>query len=147
MKTFLLVLAGVLTLITSCKNIEQPTTDVWKEEILAVEAAFDSVAQKNGLPIAFKTYAAPDGVIRRGKNIIQGKEAIFSWYTEDSLPNETLSWKPDFVDVSSSGDMGYTYGSYVFTSTDSAGTKKERTGKFHTVWKRQPDGSWKFVYD
>jgi ketosteroid isomerase-like protein len=36
---------------------------------------------------------------------------------------------------------------YTFTFTDSLGSKNEATGVFHTVWKRQSDGSWRFVWD
>ena len=58
-----------------------------------------------------------------------------------------LVWKPDYVDVSESGDLAYTYGKYTFTSRDSTGRKVVSKGIFHTVWKRQEDGSWKFVWD
>ena len=63
------------------------------------------------------------------------------------LMDENLSWKPDFVDVSASGDLGYTYGHFTYSYTDSTGTIMESSGVFHTVWKRQADGSWLFVWD
>lgn len=43
--------------------------------------------------------------------------------------------------------MAFTYGDYVFTSLDTLGNKKENKGILHTVWRRQNDGSWKFVWD
>jgi len=119
----------------------------WKSEILAMEKAFNDTAQKEGLANAFKIYAAPEGVIKRGKKVIKGKDNIFQWYANDARPGESLSWEPTFVDVSSAGDLGYTYGDYIFTSTDSTGIVKESKGIFHTVWKRQPTGEWKFVWD
>jgi ketosteroid isomerase-like protein len=30
---------------------------------------------------------------------------------------------------------------------DSVGNKKDFKGIFHTVWKKQKDGSWKYVWD
>ena len=119
----------------------------WKAEIMEAEKNFNALAQKEGIIKAFQTYAAEDAVIKRGKNIIKGNYAITEWYRKDNRPNETLSWKPDFVDVSDSGDLGYTYGGFTFTSIDSIGNRIESFGKFHTVWKRQADGSWKFVWD
>ncbi|MDT7832554.1 nuclear transport factor 2 family protein [Flavobacteriaceae bacterium S356] len=119
----------------------------WKTEIAQTEKEFNDLAQKEGLAKAFETYAATNGVINRRRKIIQGKKAIGQWYLENPRPDQTLTWKPDFVDVSKSGDLGYTYGTAVFTTIDSAGTKKERKGKFHTVWKRQPNGDWRFVWD
>ncbi len=36
--------------------------------------------------------------------------------------------KPDFVDVSASGDMGYTYGEFTYSYTDSTGNTVENRG-------------------
>ena len=119
----------------------------WKSEIMTVEKEFNDMAQKEGLTKAFEFYAAKDGVIRRKREIIKGKVAIAQWYKEDVKPNETLTWKPTFVDVSKSGDMAYTYGEFIFNYPDSIGNIKTNTGIFHTVWKRQANGNWKFVWD
>lgn len=119
----------------------------WKAEILATEKSFNDMAQSEGLAIAFEYYAATDGVIKRGKKVIKGKNSIREWYEKDVQPNESLSWKPTFIDVSAKGDMGYTYGDYIFTYLDSLGVRKQNKGIFHTVWKRQKDGKWRFVYD
>ena len=147
MKTLsLLILIFFITIGCEQFNKEEDIKK-WKVEIAAAEKAFNDMAQIEGLVKAFEFYAAHDGVIRRGKKVIKGKKAIHDWYTEDVKPNETLSWKPTFIDVSQSGDMGYTYGDYIFTYQDSLGNLKKNTGIFHTVWKRQLDGSWKFVWD
>lgn len=148
MKLYSLGFSIFLLLISACKRSEK-TDDLenWKAEIITVEKAFNDMAQEKGLEKAFEFYAAKDGVIRRGKNIIKGKQAIGNWYKEDVKPNETLSWIPTFVDVSASGDMAFTYGDYTFSYLDSLGNKKVSKGIFHTVWKRQTDGSWRYVYD
>ena len=141
------VLFFVLVACTSTPSDQQMAQ--WKEEIMAVEQDFNDMAQQEGLVKAFEFYAAEDGVIRRQKKIIQGKAAIAAWYEQDVRPNETLTWQPTFVDVSQSGDMAYTYGDFVFTypDPDSTGVMKTNTGIFHTVWKRQEDGTWRFVWD
>ena len=119
----------------------------WENEIVQAEKAFNDMAQKDGLVKAFEHFADPEGVIRRSKKIYKGKQAIADWYEQDVRPNETLTWTPTFVEVSKSGDLGYTYGDFVFTYPDSLGNIKQNTGIFHTVWKRQEDGSWKYVWD
>lgn len=119
----------------------------WKAEILNVETAFNNMAQSDGLSKAFQYYAAENGVIKRGKDVIKGKSNIGEWYKKDVKPNETLFWKPTYVDVSESGDMAYTYGDYTFSYQDSLGNVQSSKGIFHTVWKRQKDGTWRFVYD
>jgi ketosteroid isomerase-like protein len=51
------------------------------------------------------------------------------------------------ADISSSGDMGYTYGTYEFASSDRNGKPVVDHGKYTTIWKKQKDGSWKVVLD
>jgi len=134
-------------LLFNCENSTYNNVEEWKNEIIQVEQDFNDMAQKKGLAEAFHFYAASDGVIKRSKKIVKGKKAIKDWYIKDVRPNETLTWKPTFIDVSNSGDLAYTYGDFTFTSFDSIGNKKENTGIFHTVWKRQNDGQWRFVWD
>ena len=119
----------------------------WKDEIANTEKAFNEMAQERGLVEAFTYFAAEDGVIRRSRKIIEGKESIRASYEKDVQPKETLTWHPTFIDVSKSGDLAYTYGNFTFTYYDSLGNEKQNKGIFHTVWKRQQDGTWRFVWD
>ena len=66
---------------------------------------------------------------------------------ESTLRDVRLEWEPGFVDASAAGDMGYTYRPYQFSAVDTGGQEIRATGVFHTVWKKQADGEWKFVYD
>jgi len=150
MKKNLLFTLTIGCLLFGCNNA--PTEDEmkkWKAEIANVEKAFNDMAQKEGLTKAFEFYAAPDGVLRRKHKIIKGKKAIEQWYQNDVKPNETLTWTPTFIDVSKSGDLAYTYGDFTFTypDPDTLGKLKKNNGIFHTVWKRQADGSWRYVWD
>lgn len=148
MKGQLAISILVVFILTACKQTEDSAQfEQWKAEIQAVEQDFNDMAQKEGLVKAFEFYAAPDGVIRRNNKVVKGKQAIADWYKADVRPGDTLSWSPTFIDVSTSGDLAYTYGDFVFTYADSLGNKKSSTGVFHTVWKRQKDGSWRFVWD
>jgi ketosteroid isomerase-like protein len=49
--------------------------------------------------------------------------------------------------VSADGTLGYTWGRYDFTAKGKDGKVDASTGIYLTIWKRQPDGSWKFVFD
>ncbi len=113
------------------------------------ENEFAEMAEKEGIPKAFLTFAAEDVVVLRNNRLIIGKEALKESYCnrKTEWENVSLTWKPDFVDVSASGDLGYTYGKYAYTTTDSAGNTKVTEGIFHTVWKRQSNGKWWFVWD
>jgi ketosteroid isomerase-like protein len=117
-----------------------------KAELFAVEKEFCVMAQSDGVEKAFLYFSADSAVILNRDKLLKGKESIRKQY--QTFPkNAKLEWAPDFADVSISGDLGYTYGKYTFTSTDSLGHTTQSSGIFHTVWKRQPDGKWKFVWD
>jgi ketosteroid isomerase-like protein len=130
-----------LLLLCSCKT----NSDVDEASIIRTEREFAQMADENGVAEAFYHFAADSAVILRGGKIIRGKEAIKAFYLNNLTPGTKLQWTPDFTDVS--GDLGYTYGRYTHLVPDSTGNMTESHGYFHTVWKRQADGSWRFVWD
>lgn len=139
----------IVAILHAC-NLPQPTnnSEKWKSEIANTEKQFMEMAAKEGLAKAFTFYAADSAVINRGNSIIKGKAAISKIYNKPSVQtNIKLIWEPDFIDVSAAGDLAYTYGQYTYSYTDTTGTEHSTTGYFHTVWKRQANGSWKYVYD
>ncbi|MEZ5278022.1 MAG: DUF4440 domain-containing protein [Opitutaceae bacterium] len=122
-----------------------PTT--WIEEVRSTELAFAQKAAEVGLKEAFLAYADEQAVINRGGRIHRGKEAIAAWFDGQTLKDVSLVWTPDFVDISGDGTLAYTYGPFTLKGTTESGEAVDVSGIFHTVWKHQPDGSWKYVYD
>ncbi|MEQ1586437.1 MAG: nuclear transport factor 2 family protein [Cyclobacteriaceae bacterium] len=148
MKRSLFTILVLILILPSCTLDKKGDIEVWKKEIADTEHAFAAMAKVDGVAKAFITFAANDAVLLRNNELIKGKDAIEASYDRRfSSGNASLTWAPDFVDVSSSGGLGYTYGKYVYTSTDSLGNSTTSEGIFHTVWKRQSDGTWKFVWD
>jgi len=113
--------------------------------MVTTERDFAVMAEEEGVAAAFYHFAADSAVILRGGKLIRGREAIRDYYLQNLKPGTKLQWAPDYTDVS--GDLGYTYGRYTHQVPDSSGNITESLGMFHTVWKRQPDGSWRFVWD
>lgn len=147
MKISTIIAIASITL-ASCNMGKTDKTEQYKMEIVAAEKAFAEMVKEKGIKEGFLFFAADSAAVRRGDELHKGKEALNTLYGNPSnLQGAVLKWTPDFVDVSASGDLGYTYGKYYYSGTDSFGKKVESTGIFHTVWKRQPDGSWKFVWD
>ncbi len=106
------------------------------------------MAAEKGIAEAFTFYAAEDAVIKRGNDsLIYGKAGIAHFYSREVFKQATVIWAPDFTNASESGDMGYTYGHYTWRAKDAEGKISESKGIFHTVWKRQASGEWKFVWD
>jgi ketosteroid isomerase-like protein len=147
MKKTILFLA-LLSIASCVKKAEQTSPETLKAEVFKAEDDFRNMAQTKGIQEAFYTFADSNAVMKRDNDsLIQGKEAIKEFFSDPKFKKATVTWKPDFVDVSNDGTLAYTYGKYVWTTTDSVGNKQDFKGRFHTVWKKQKDGRWKFVWD
>ena len=138
----------ILVLFSGCKiKTEENRIGLLKNEVLKVEMNFAELAKTEGVAKAFLNYAADNAVLNRNNSLIKGKDAIKSYFDSQTLKDVKLEWEPDFVDVAITGDLAYTYGHYKFSAVDSEGKNILNEGNFHTVWKRQKDGSWKYVWD
>ena len=144
-KTILLFLVFICT--TSCETKIKSKLEL-EAEIYKAEDDFKNLSQTKGIAKAFYTFADDNAIIKRENDtIIRGKENIKKYYSNPKFQKAFVTWKPDFVDVSKDGEMAYTYGKFTWTFTDSLGNKNNFKGLFHTVWKKQKDGSWKYVWD
>ena len=74
----------------------------------------------------------------------KGKDAIWkSWSVFFDPKGPTLTWHPSKAEVLAGGDVGYTTG----FSERRAPNGVVNKGNYLTVWKKQPDGSWKAIFD
>jgi ketosteroid isomerase-like protein len=144
MKTVLSAII-IFILVSSCNTKIDP--EEAKKEILETERHFALMLAKEGIAESFHYYADENAVIKRGNELISGKEKIGEYYRSLAPDSSQLSWTPGFIGVSGDGTLGYTYGKYVVTQYDKNGKPVETEGIFHTVWKRQEDGTWKYVWD
>ncbi|OCX52028.1 hypothetical protein BEL04_11000 [Mucilaginibacter sp. PPCGB 2223] len=138
-------LLSTIILIIGCSAGKNYKIAKSRQEILKTEKDFEAAVKQEGM-MAFAKFAAEDAVINRGDKLIKGKNAIAMYYGAGKT-NSQLTWTAEFVAVSASGDLGYTYGNYTYTVKDPTGKTTDHTGIFHTVWKKQTDGKWKFVWD
>jgi ketosteroid isomerase-like protein len=93
-------------------------------------------------------YYADDAVeLPNGADALQGKDAIAKTMGFLDQKDNHLEWTPVYADMAASGDLGYTYGTYVFTTKDKTGKTVEEHGKYTSIWKKQKDGKWKVVLD
>lgn len=151
MKKYIILVSGFIFLLVSCEekedNDEQEQSTA-KEQIGKAEKDFEKMAAEKGIAEAFWFYADSNAVIKRkNDSLIQGKDNIRNFYSDKFYTTATVKWAPDFISASEDGDMGYTYGKYDWQAKDSTGKVTEFKGIFHTVWKKQKDGSWKYVWD
>jgi hypothetical protein len=62
-------------------------------------------------------------------------------------PAFQLVWAPSRVEVSRDGTLGYTWGRYDLTTRGKDGKPAVDTGVYLTVWKKNPAGEWRIVFD
>jgi len=115
------------------------------QEMVKTEQAFSKMAEKKNARDAFMTFIADDGLLFR-PGAVNGKK----WMLEHPVPasdkKPLLAWQPAFAGMAASGDMGFTTGPWE-AKADINDEKPVGYGHFVTVWKKQADGSWRFVVD
>jgi ketosteroid isomerase-like protein len=129
------------------KNYEEPAKaravniEAERAILLRRERAFSDASAKRGARAAFLSNAAPNvRVFREGQLPFAGKEKAATVIPSGA---NLWTWQPEAWDVSRSGDLGYSYGTYQFKGE---GTKPPETGNYFRVWKKQ-GGTWKVVVD
>jgi ketosteroid isomerase-like protein len=96
---------------------------------------------------AFADWFADDGVaLGNGAAPLIGKVAIARSATWTPGAYQ-LTWTPTDGLMGAAGDMGYTWGHYEGHSKDANGNPVTTSGRYMTIWRKQPDGSWKVVLD
>lgn len=118
-----------------------------KNELLKIDKEFSDYSQKHGMQKAFLHYVADDGVrLLPKKKPIEGKAAIAKGFEGKNDTSFELTWEPTFSDISESGDLGYTYGIWTLTFKNPTDNPQKK-GTYTTIWKKQKDGTWKWVLD
>jgi ketosteroid isomerase-like protein len=115
------------------------------QKMVATEQAFAKASEEKGTRESFMMFIAEDGILFR-----PGPEAGKKWMQQNPVPasdkRPLLAWQPIFADMAAAGDMGYTFGPWEFKA-DIKDPKPTAFGHFATIWKRQPDGTFKFAID
>jgi len=112
-----------------------------------LEGEFMKAAAEHG-SAGYMSYYADDAVeVPNGAPAIVGKVEIAKTMGFLDEKNNQLIWTPAGADISASGDLGYTYGTYEFRSKDKDGKPVVDYGKYTSIWKLQRDRSWKVVLD
>jgi ketosteroid isomerase-like protein len=127
----------------------EPRLDLEKEQskLLQTDIEFSKKSVEVGAAEAFNQYLANDAIqLPAQSDPIMGRDSIYSGMKASS-GKYVLQWEPKKAEVSKSGDMGYTLGTYSITSEDEKGQKRTSHGKYLNVWKKQNDGSWKVLID
>ena len=108
--------------------------------VVAAETAFAAQAAQAGTAAAFLANAAPTALVAEKGQLASAQDV---WQARPARPGSHLTWYPVLADVAQSGDLAYTTGPWTLLQNE----RPQATGEYVTMWRKQPDGQWKFVVD
>ena len=120
------------------------------QKLLALDREWSqtTASMSKSLDMFMSYYATDASVYPPGMTVANGPAAIrAALMPMAQLPGFALQWSPTKANMSASGDLGYTAGSYALTTNDATGRPTIERGKYIEVWKKQSDGSWKVIED
>jgi len=92
---------------------------------------------------AWQEFMAPNAAKpANGARMLIGPQEIGDNMLAAFASGFTLTWEPMHAEISRGGKLGYTWGRYrsVFNG-------KTHEGTYMSVWEKQPDGTWKVLFD
>ena len=118
-----------------------------RAEVLAADRAFAARAGEVGTAQAFREFADPDEgkMWPTGGEPVVGADAIHRFMGGDSPQTGRLLWEPAEAVVAESGELAATWGRSRYVPDDR--DKPERVGRYLSVWRKDEDGRWRFLWD
>lgn len=118
---------------------ESPAEPV--QALVDAEKKFAQTAQEKGVRASFLEFLAADSIVF-APGPVSGQEV---WNKRQETGRD-LVWQPTFAAIARSGDFGYDTGPAKWRTKKSDG-KFTSFGHFVSIWKKQPDGSWRVALD
>lgn len=98
-------------------------------------------------PDAFIGHVAPDALFLAGR-VSAGRAAVgIEWAERLTSGGPLLTWEPDRAEAAGSGDLAFTGGTWRWLEAGEGDPAKAATGRYFTVWRREPDGLLRAVLD
>ena len=123
-----------------------PTLTPGQLQLIQLEEKFAAATAEGGGRVFAQWFAEDAVTLSNGKPAVLGREAIAAqanWSPKDY----TLTWTPQGAQMGPSNDMGFTWGHYEGKSTGLDGKSVVTTGRYLTIWKKQPGGEWRVAMD
>jgi len=111
------------------------------DALVQAEKDFAAYSVAHTTKEAFQKYIDSNSIMfDNGKAV----NAVEIWNKRENRPG-ILNWRPQFAEISASGDFGYTTGPWTFQAT--ANDTIVGRGQYSTVWHVDKNGDWKFLVD
>jgi ketosteroid isomerase-like protein len=120
-----------------------------RTSLLERDLEFANTVAQSGLAEAYRLYLAEDAVqLPDGDWPVRGRSTIYQQIQDATQDSDfSLSWKPVAAEVSLSGDLGYTWGTYWLETTGDTGDSLVIEGNYLNVWRKSADDVWEVVVD
>jgi hypothetical protein len=145
MRVHLGMLFLLVSLMFACKEQpKDPGAERGKKSLalLSVDREFSQLCKTKGMKAAFIEYMDSNAVLLRPNTFpIIGANTI-DYLFEQNDSAYALSWDPQHAEVSTSDDIGFTYGIYEIKP---AAYDTFIYGTYTNCWKKQSDGKWKLI--
>ena len=127
---------------------EKVDTKAEGEKVMQLSKDWSKVAATGDVTKTVSYWADDAILMSPGQPVLKGKDAIKKMVEESfKMPGFRISWEPQNVVVSESGDMAYIIEDSQMAYSDSTGKSIIQNSKAVTIWRKQADGSWKNVVD
>ncbi len=111
-----------------------------KKQVADSERAF-AATMKARDHAAFVSFLADETVFFSGPKPLHGKQAVADFWKKLYEKKEApFSWEPDEVEVLASGKLAWSAGPVY-------GPDGKLISRFHSVWRLEPSGKWKIIFD
>lgn len=112
--------------------------------MMDADRAFSKLSKEKGMKKAFIEYMDEEGALLRPDQYPLIGAAAVDYLSQINDTTFTLEWEPQKGYLAKSGELGYTFG--VYSLKPSYGDTV-LYGTYVSIWKKQPDGTWKYVLD
>ena len=117
-------------------------------ELKSADAELTKAVTSRDLERIVAIYADDAILLPAAEPTVTGKAAIREeWQHILGIPDFEATSTLVSAETSAAGDFGYTTGTYLAKMRDENGEMVSEPGKWVSVWRRHPDGTWRIVVD
>ena len=130
--------ALITLVLTTYAGLAQPSVD----SMMQTEKNFANTSLVASTKEAFVKFIDTAGIVFEKGKPVNG----FELYSKSDRRPGILTWEPEYAEISSSNDFGYTTGPWRYYANTLKDDPLAR-GHFITVWHLNKNGEWKFLID
>ncbi len=116
--------------------------------LIQLDRDFDAASAQKGAEAWVAYFGDHGAILRPAAAPISGSAAIRETMAPVfTTPGSSLRWQPTRAEILIPGVLGYTVGRSQRLRKGDDGRSLVQHGTYFTLWRRQPDGSWKIAAD